>query len=83
MTLNGLKLDAWCDVITKIEAHSTISKLCKDNGMTYSHVSEIIEYFIKYKLISVEYDGREKIITLTTQGKKMIELLSKVRELIR
>lgn len=83
MTLSNLKLDAWCNVLQKLDEYNTITRVCNNNNMTYSHVSAIIELFIKHKFVSTKQDGRQKIITLTDKGMKTMQLLNKIEEQLK
>ena len=83
MSLSSLKIDNWSKVLQELENKNTITQICKGQIYTYSHVSSIIELFLKHKFVSCKQDGREKIIMLTDKGMKTIQLIKKLQEQLK
>ena len=83
MILKELKIDRWSEIIIQLQTKSNITMLCKDNKMTYSHVSNVILYFIKYKWITTSKSGRIKTIKLTPKGHEVIQLVIKLKGLMK
>jgi len=83
MTLKSLKLDKWTEILVLIDKYETATELCKSTGMTNSHTLAIIQYFLKYKLVSVKRIGRRKVIKVTDKGLKTIKIIKDLREQIQ
>ena len=79
MTLQGLKLSKWTEILSMIERYDTMSKLSKFGDVTNSHAIDTIQYFIKYKLVTIKQEGREKKIQLTAKGMQTVRIIKALR----
>jgi predicted transcriptional regulator len=53
-----------------------ISQLARKTGTTYSHTLKMLNILYENDIIEVKKIGREKIISITKKGKKILEKLS-------
>ncbi len=55
-------------------------KISKEVGSPYSYISKVLSEFEKSALIESELKGRRRAVRLTEDGRRIAELLSKLRE---
>ena len=60
-----------------------IKQLSKEVDMTTSHLSNVMDQFLREGLIEKEKQGREVDIKITERGKELIEILRKYDELAK
>ncbi|MEM0480789.1 MAG: winged helix-turn-helix domain-containing protein [Candidatus Aenigmatarchaeota archaeon] len=53
-----------------------ITQIAKKVGTTYSHTLKLLEILYELEIIEFQKLGREKIVSLTKKGKKVVEKLS-------
>jgi len=68
-------------IMTSIkDNHSFGSKIARQNNYTLTCSTKTLDLLSKAKLINKTKEGRINILTLTTKGQKVQELLLKIKE---
>ena len=57
------------------EGNTYMHKISKQTGITYAHIDEIKNKFVKWGLVSMEKRGRITELNLTKKGRKILEML--------
>ncbi|WP_290902125.1 ArsR family transcriptional regulator [Ferroglobus sp.] len=55
-------------------------KISKEVGSPYSYISKVLSEFEKHALIESEMKGRKRTVKLTEDGRRVAELLQKLKE---
>lgn len=58
-----------------------IRQLSRDVNMTTSHLSNVVDQFVREELVTKKQKGREVEISLTEKGKKVVEILREYDDL--
>ena len=61
------------------EQKITIAFLSKKSDLNYSHTKKVIQKYEECGFITTKKIGRDRIIALTTKGKKVAQLLLKIK----
>lgn len=71
MTMNGLKLDLWTEVLLTIHnnPNTIISDIQRKMSCTYAHMLDIIKLLHEKELITTTKIGRTTEIAVTSKGK--------------
>ena len=56
--------------------------ISKKTDITYSHVVNIINLLLKEKIVETRKEGRNKYVTLTEKGQKILNHIIEIREII-
>jgi predicted transcriptional regulator len=60
------------------DVQKTISSLSRDTNNVFCHTTNIIDNLQKNNIITYKKEGRNKIISLTSKGKKLAELMEQM-----
>ena len=63
-------------LIALYEKPKNITQISKKVGTTYSHTLKLLETLYDLEIIEFQKMGREKVVSLTKKGKKVLEKLS-------
>ncbi len=58
-------------------------KISKEVGSPYSYISKVLSEFEKHALIESEMKGRKRTVKLTEDGRRVAELIQKLRDELR
>jgi len=55
-----------------------IYQSAQEIGMTYAHLTRVLNFFVSEGIMASENEGRQVKISLTPKGKKIADLLSQI-----
>jgi predicted transcriptional regulator len=71
----------YVEIFFMLKKHKNIKNLCKESGMTTSHLSTVTDQWEKEFLISKTRHGREVDIEITDKGEELCKLFIKFEKL--
>ena len=69
-----------CKVIVSLKDSNSkyISELAKESGATYVHTTKLLRKLEKENIVSIEQNGKKRMVKLTDKGNKIANALNEV-----
>lgn len=69
-----------CKVIVLLKDSNSkyISELAKESGATYVHTTKLLRKLEKENIVSIEQNGKKRMVKLTDKGNKIASALNEV-----
>jgi len=69
-----------CKVLVLLKDYNSkyISELAKESGATYVHTTKLLRKLEKSEIVTIEQNGKKRMVKLTEKGNKIASALNEV-----
>ena len=83
MALENLENYQWQKILMRMRDGINQNKLSRQIEVTYAHISKLLHILKDRGFITMELSGRQSVINLTLEGKKLQSILLQANEMTK